>query len=137
MSRDPGSTKLLGSSVPSTPNTISPFFLMSASWSAWASETRVDVASRAARRERRRLRINGSGCCRAPQVTGGGAAHEAPKPHKVERPRAGNGDCSTIRPAPPAGHRLDPQTKDLVVARPEGLYCPPGDFHIDPWQPVA
>ena len=26
---------------------------------------------------------------------------------------------------------------DLVVARPEGLYCPRGDFHIDPWRPVA
>ncbi|MFN9746581.1 MAG: ligase-associated DNA damage response exonuclease, partial [Betaproteobacteria bacterium] len=26
---------------------------------------------------------------------------------------------------------------DLVVLRPEGLYCPPGDFHIDPWRPVA
>jgi len=26
---------------------------------------------------------------------------------------------------------------DLVVMRPEGLYCPAGDFHIDPWQPVA
>ena len=25
---------------------------------------------------------------------------------------------------------------DLVVQRPEGLYCPPGDFYIDPWQPV-
>jgi putative mRNA 3-end processing factor len=25
---------------------------------------------------------------------------------------------------------------DLVVARPQGLYCPPGDFWIDPWQPV-
>ncbi|MDW3712775.1 MULTISPECIES: ligase-associated DNA damage response exonuclease [Pseudomonas] len=25
---------------------------------------------------------------------------------------------------------------DLVVARPEGLYCPPGDFYIDPWKPV-
>lgn len=25
---------------------------------------------------------------------------------------------------------------DLVVLRPEGLYCPPGDFHIDPWRPV-
>ncbi|MFN3414684.1 MAG: ligase-associated DNA damage response exonuclease [Caldimonas sp.] len=25
---------------------------------------------------------------------------------------------------------------DLVVARPEGLYCPAGDFHIDPWRPV-
>lgn len=26
---------------------------------------------------------------------------------------------------------------DLVVLRPEGLYCPAGDFHIDPWRPVA
>lgn len=25
---------------------------------------------------------------------------------------------------------------DLVVERPEGLYCPAGDFHIDPWRPV-
>jgi putative mRNA 3-end processing factor len=25
---------------------------------------------------------------------------------------------------------------DLVVLRPEGLYCPPGRFYIDPWQPV-
>ena len=26
--------------------------------------------------------------------------------------------------------------KDLVIARPEGLYCPAGDFYIDPWRPV-
>ena len=26
---------------------------------------------------------------------------------------------------------------DLIVLRPEGLYCPVGDFHIDPWRPVA
>ncbi len=25
---------------------------------------------------------------------------------------------------------------DLVVLRPEGLYCPAGDFHVDPWRPV-
>ncbi|MEO7390786.1 MAG: ligase-associated DNA damage response exonuclease [Ramlibacter sp.] len=25
---------------------------------------------------------------------------------------------------------------DLVVHRPEGLYCPPGNFYIDPWRPV-
>jgi putative mRNA 3-end processing factor len=25
---------------------------------------------------------------------------------------------------------------DLVVARREGLYCPPGDFYIDPWRSV-
>ena len=27
--------------------------------------------------------------------------------------------------------------QDLIVARPEGLYCPAGDFFIDPWRPVA
>ena len=26
---------------------------------------------------------------------------------------------------------------DLLVPRPEGLYCPPGDFHVDPTRPVA
>lgn len=26
---------------------------------------------------------------------------------------------------------------DLVVLRPEGLYCPVGDFYIDPWRPVG
>jgi putative mRNA 3-end processing factor len=25
---------------------------------------------------------------------------------------------------------------DLIVASPAGLYCPPGDFYIDPWRPV-
>jgi putative mRNA 3-end processing factor len=25
---------------------------------------------------------------------------------------------------------------DLIVQRPEGLYCPAGDFYIDPWRPV-
>ena len=25
---------------------------------------------------------------------------------------------------------------DLVVSQPEGLYCPAGGFHIDPWRPV-
>jgi putative mRNA 3-end processing factor len=29
-----------------------------------------------------------------------------------------------------------PRTDDLVVLRPEGLYCPPGDFYVDPWRPV-
>jgi putative mRNA 3-end processing factor len=27
--------------------------------------------------------------------------------------------------------------EDLIVLRPAGLYCPAGDFHIDPWRPVA
>jgi putative mRNA 3-end processing factor len=26
---------------------------------------------------------------------------------------------------------------DLVILSPQGLYCPQGDFHIDPWRPVA
>ena len=29
------------------------------------------------------------------------------------------------------------RAKDLLCPRPEGLYCPPGDFFIDPVQPVA
>ena len=32
---------------------------------------------------------------------------------------------------------IRPAYPDLVVQRPEGLYCPPGDFYIDPWRPVA
>ena len=31
----------------------------------------------------------------------------------------------------------DLASPDLIVQRPEGLYCPPGDFFIDPWRPVA
>ncbi|MDQ3160924.1 MAG: ligase-associated DNA damage response exonuclease [Pseudomonadota bacterium] len=27
--------------------------------------------------------------------------------------------------------------EDLVIVRPEGMYCPRGDFFIDPWRPVA
>ncbi len=26
--------------------------------------------------------------------------------------------------------------QDLIVQKNEGLYCPPGDFYIDPWRPV-
>ena len=31
---------------------------------------------------------------------------------------------------------MEPPTDDLVVQRREGLYCPAGDFYIDPWRPV-
>jgi putative mRNA 3-end processing factor len=31
--------------------------------------------------------------------------------------------------------RVD-HSSDLIIARPEGLYCPEGDFFIDPWRPV-
>lgn len=30
-----------------------------------------------------------------------------------------------------------PRPKDLLCPSPAGLYCPPGDFHIDPTKPVA
>jgi putative mRNA 3-end processing factor len=30
-----------------------------------------------------------------------------------------------------------PRPKDLLCPSPAGLYCPPGDFHIDPTRPVA
>ena len=30
----------------------------------------------------------------------------------------------------------NPPHDDLVIETPQGLYCPPGDFHIDPWRPV-
>ena len=31
---------------------------------------------------------------------------------------------------------MSPTSHDLIQLRPEGLYCPAGDFHIDPWRPV-
>jgi len=31
---------------------------------------------------------------------------------------------------------MAPDQSPLVVATGRGLYCPPGDFYIDPWQPV-
>jgi putative mRNA 3-end processing factor len=32
---------------------------------------------------------------------------------------------------------MDTPATDLIVQRPEGLYCPAGDFFIDPWRPVS
>ena len=32
--------------------------------------------------------------------------------------------------------RITFMNADPIVHRPEGLYCPDGDFYIDPWQPV-
>lgn len=37
---------------------------------------------------------------------------------------------------PDTGDRAGVKAGDLIVRRPEGLYCPPGDFFIDPWRPV-
>ena len=55
------------------------------------------------------------------------------------RRHASDTGTSIARPSarPSFGHRLQSPPKDLVVARPEGLYCPAGDFYIDPWRPVA
>lgn len=39
-------------------------------------------------------------------------------------------------PPPPRPCLLNTPPPDLVIARPEGLYCPPGNFYIDPWRPV-
>jgi putative mRNA 3-end processing factor len=36
-----------------------------------------------------------------------------------------------------AASSLAESSRDLVIQRPEGLYCPAGDFYIDPWRPVA
>ena len=33
-------------------------------------------------------------------------------------------------------HRYSTAPSDLIQRRPEGLYCPQGDFYIDPWRPV-
>jgi putative mRNA 3-end processing factor len=34
-------------------------------------------------------------------------------------------------------HRCKRAAMDLIVATPQGLYCPPGDFYIDPWRAVT
>jgi putative mRNA 3-end processing factor len=31
---------------------------------------------------------------------------------------------------------MNSDPEPLVVVTPNGLYCPPGDFYVDPWQPV-
>jgi putative mRNA 3-end processing factor len=31
---------------------------------------------------------------------------------------------------------MNSDSEPLVVVTPKGLYCPPGDFYVDPWQPV-
>jgi putative mRNA 3-end processing factor len=42
----------------------------------------------------------------------------------------------TIPMSSPEPPDASPSSTDLVIARPEGLYCSQGDFYIDPWQPV-
>ncbi len=37
---------------------------------------------------------------------------------------------------PPGSARNASASADLVVATDAGLYCPDGDFYVDPWQPV-
>ncbi len=46
-----------------------------------------------------------------------------------------NGFASDFHEAAARSEALNSH-EDLIVARPEGLYCPPGGFYIDPWKPV-
>jgi putative mRNA 3-end processing factor len=53
-------------------------------------------------------------------------------------------DPAPINPSPKGGEAPDApaaptraaRADDLIVLRPQGLYCPPGDFYIDPWRAV-
>ena len=49
----------------------------------------------------------------------------APASARADARRVAQATPKTVSPA-----------DDLVVLRPQGLYCPAGDFHIDPWRPV-
>ena len=49
----------------------------------------------------------------------------------------GDADADAGVMAAAAGALATPAEDDLIVLRPEGLYCPPGDFFIDPWRPVV
>ena len=48
----------------------------------------------------------------------------------------GASENAGLAPGPRAGENGHPDANDLIVERPEGLYCLPGDFYIDPWRPV-
>ena len=59
----------------------------------------------------------------------------------------GFGSCTQYSTAGPHNAPMQPDTAgdtaptdragaDLIVLRPQGLYCPAGDFYIDPWRPV-
>ncbi len=49
---------------------------------------------------------------------------------------AQHGSSAPVAPRRDAVRARVSDAGDLVVLRPEGLYCPAGDFHIDPWKPV-
>jgi putative mRNA 3-end processing factor len=44
--------------------------------------------------------------------------------------------CCALAPAFQGPKEDTELTEELIVQRPEGLYCPPGGFYIDPWRPV-
>ena len=53
------------------------------------------------------------------------------------------GSCAQYSMAGPHNAPMQPAAAadaadpaDLIVLRPQGLYCPAGDFYIDPWRPV-
>ena len=73
---------------------------------------------------------------RRPRRRQAGREEDLPAP-AVARANAG---LDRLRPDAPRPVRdaapLLTSSEDLVVQRKEGLYCPPGDFYIDPWRPV-
>jgi putative mRNA 3-end processing factor len=50
--------------------------------------------------------------------------------------RAADDEASAARRSPTPSVPAARADADLLVERPEGLYCPPGDFYVDPWRPV-
>src|SRR4029078_10838921 len=67
----------------------------------------------------------------------GGQAHGPCRLREASALAARQGAPRTGGHAPAAHHPGEEvPVSDLVVQRPEGLYCPPGDFYIDPWRPV-
>src|SRR5690606_32749616 len=64
-------------------------------------------------------------CCRPWRGPAGSWTASAPRPLAFSRRALAGGESAPMS-----------RSDDLVVLRPEGLYCPAGDFHIDPWRPV-
>jgi putative mRNA 3-end processing factor len=47
-----------------------------------------------------------------------------------------NVSTAAVMPVAADGDAARGRSADLIVEHPAGLYCPPGDFYIDPWRPV-
>jgi putative mRNA 3-end processing factor len=65
------------------------------------------------------------------------AASDVPLDAQGDADAGAHPDAAAGAIAAVAGAVAAPAEDDLIVLRPEGLYCPPGEFFIDPWRPVA